>query len=139
MAANVLDGFEVFEPGMSRGELWIGLVISGNIRMTQGCTDVLRDPEYVVAFFDRKGKRLMLVPGKKDTPNCIRVGKQNDTNKSKYINCRSLNDEIRRVAGIAEKPIFTVFGQKVDVVRPTLVFDLGNVSVKDAGKVKREE
>ncbi len=133
MAANSeLEGFEVFEPGLTRGEYWIGLIVSGStIRLTVGTLDVLKDPEYIVAFFDRKGKRMMIIPGKKDTPNCIKIGKANKTTRSSYINCQSLNDEIRRVAGIEEKGIFTVFGHKAESMRPTLIFDLGMVVRKE--------
>ena len=132
-ASNELEGFEVFEPGLSRGEFWVGLIVSGSsIRLTQGSMDILKNPEFVVAFFDRKGKRMMIVPGRKDTPNCIKIGKSNKTVRSSYITCKSLNDEIRRVAGVEEKVSFTVFGHKAESMRPTLIFDLGKVRIKES-------
>lgn len=140
MAANVLDGFEVFEPNQ-RIEDWIGFVLSENyIKLTSGTLDVLRWPEYVVVLFDRKGKRMMIIPGKKDTPNRIGLTKSySNAQRLTYLRNGRLLSEIRKIAGIGDGVCGQAFGKQAQVVQPTIIFDLGNITIMKGAKNGKEK
>lgn len=106
-----LDGFRVFEPKRNQaGEDVIRILINRDgCRITQRCAEVLRGPDYVIAFFDEKGKRLMLKPAEKGMANAIHL----KTKSAKIY------------------PSIAAAGHQANVIQPTLIFDLGHLQVRE--------
>ncbi len=124
-----LDGFEVFRirRAYKRDENVCQIIINKNsIRLTKRCLDLLKHPEYIVAFFDSRGKRLMIVPGTKNTVNALSIsGKSYGNTHSKQFFA-----EVRKQAGIDQNSSarHRALGHQVKTVSPTLIFDLANLS-----------
>ena len=87
---------------------------------------MLKHPAYIVAFFDSRGKRLMIVPGTKNTVNALSISGKSYGN----IHSKKFFAEVRKQAGIQQDGSFRyrALGHQVNTVSPTLIFDLANLS-----------
>ena len=124
-----LKGFEVFRicRAYKQDENVCQIIINKNdVRLTKRCLDLLKHPEYIVAFFDSRGKRLMIVPGTKNTVNALSISGKSYGN----IHSKQFFAEVRKQAGIQQDGSFRyrALGHQVNTVSPTLIFDLANLS-----------
>lgn len=129
---NELEGFQVFAPNPENSD-WdvINLRINRTgMNLSLACLRILGEPEYAVAFLDFSGKRLMIKPAVKETPNRFRLSRNGTTRTSRRnkISVPSLRKAVVKIAGIdISEGYYIVYGHEVKVVQPTLIFDLGNV------------
>lgn len=130
---NEMDGFEVFTPvriyGNSKDEIALTISKTG-CRLTRYALEILRDPVYVVAFFDYRSKRLALTPGKRGMVNILQLSKQG--NKPNTICAKSFIDELSKQTDVKFDTLqrYKVFGHQAKVVNPTLIFDLKSIKAQ---------
>ena len=128
---NELDGFVVFTASGRAYDGPIQLSVTDKYaRPSRTALRAIGDPKHVVAFFDERKKRLMLMAGKKDTPNALKVlwspdGSQNG------VSSVGLCSEILRLAGIPSEPNMHSVkfpGHVVEGADGKVIFELGGRS-----------
>ena len=123
---NELEGFEIFVPTHTSSTSMIGITITKTgVRLTKGALGQIKYPEYVNCFFDRNGKRMMVLPADKRNQNIMKLSKQGNCPNTLSQGCF-----LREVESVAERKLFgdgkRVFAQgyKAKATQPTLIFDL---------------
>lgn len=134
-ALDELKGFVVFSAmSIKANNEKVGLTLmSTGISLSLSCLNILREPQYVIAFFDYDNPRLMLVPGKAEEENVLRLTKQGSDYR--YIKSTLFRAELEKVAGKdCSSGIWFLPGRKIDVIRPTVVFDLKDLMLRTSSR-----
>ena len=129
-----LGGFEVFVPRRftsdSGSEICMSISKTG-CRISVLGLEVLKNPEMVVIFFDRNGKRMMINPGKKGMPNTLKLSKGGTATPNTIMN-HSFVREMSKISGIdLLNGLFSVSGYQARSTAPTLIFDLNSIIRKE--------
>ena len=132
MLNSELEGFEVFVPTayVKSNAVLLTIGVSG-IRISRTGLGLLKYPEYINAFFDRKTKRLLISAADKRMQNVIRLS------KTLKLPCRidmtCFRDELEKVCErkLFEKgKIYYVEGRVAKAQNPSLIFDLNTIDTK---------
>ena len=129
-----LGGFEVFVPrrfiSNSESEIYMSIGTKG-LRISMLGLEVLKNPEMVIIFFDRNGKRMMINPGKKGMPNTLKLSKAKTATPNTITN-QSLIREMSKISEIdLTNGLFTISGYQVRSTSPSLIFDLNSIIKKE--------
>ena len=123
--AGELVGFVPFRPGQQQISSGIALIVTKSyIRLTDEAMGSLGTPEYLVAFMDYIGQRLMMMEVDKNDENSIRIGCLAKTSRRCVISADSLRKEILKLAGKGEKDSAVFQGHKTGTKQPAIIFSL---------------
>lgn len=127
MTNNDLQGFEVFIPTPFATISQITMTISKTgCRLSKAALSIIKYPEFVNAFFDKAGQRLMITAADKRNQNIIKLSKQ-----AKCPNTITMKCFLTELETICNKKfegnLFTVAGYRAKTTQPSLIFNLAEL------------
>jgi len=126
---NELEGFEIFVPSYTFGGSRIEMTITKTgCRLSKASLSEIKYPEYVNAFFDRNGKRLMITAADKRMQNTLRLSKQGHCPNT--LGQKNFIEMMRVVSGNALAGWHTIPGKKAQSKTLALIFDLKEITNK---------
>ena len=121
--AGELVGFVPFAPKAQRSDTIEISFTHTYSKLSQKALVELGTPEAVVFFFDYSGKRMMVVPGERETENAVAVTQMPKAKNRRIIVSKSLQKEIEMITEHKTAGMICA-GHRASVQQPTLIFDL---------------
>lgn len=127
MTNNDLQGFEIFIPTPFATISQITMTISKTgCRLSKAALSHIKYPEYVIAFFDKAGQRLMITAADKRNQNILRLSKQAKCPNTITMKC--FLAELETVCSMKfEGNLYIVYGYRAKTTQPSLIFNLGDL------------